>query len=105
MLKIATQAHAFGKDIQCGLCGLRMLIVERHFIVYPVADGLHAAPAGFDVSKEFKRDGRKTIHLAVAAVEQEAEHFVRQIADGGLARRPIELIRNSAVSNPAIPAG
>ena len=86
MLKIATDAHAFSKDIEGSLCRPGMLIVKRHFVVHPIADGLHAAPAGLDLPKKLKRDGRETIHFAVAAVEQEAKHFVRQIAYGTFVR-------------------
>ena len=85
MLKVAAHAHAFSKHIESRLCGPGMLIVERHFIVNPVANGLHAAPAGFDVPKKFKRNVRESIDLAVAAIEQEAENLVRQIAHGRLA--------------------
>src|SRR5580658_165512 len=93
MLKVATYAHAFSKDIEGSLCGPRMLIVKRHFVVDPVADSLHAAPAGWYVPKKLKRDGRETIHLAVAAIEQKAEHFVRQIADRRLPCGQIDFVQ------------
>ena len=99
MLKVATYADAFSKDIQGSLCRPGMLIVKGHFVVDPVANGLHAAPAGFDLSEQFKGNAGETIHFAVPAIKQEREHFMRQIADGLLPGRPIDLIRNSGVLN------
>ncbi len=51
MLKVATYADAFSKDIEGSLCGPGMLIVKGHFVVNPVANGLYATPAGFDLSE------------------------------------------------------
>src|SRR5580658_7431070 len=99
VLIVATYADALSKNIEGGFCGPGVLIVKRDFVVDPVADGLHAAPAGFDLSEQLKRNAGETIDLAVAAVEQELKHFVRQIADGMLTGRPIDLIRISRVLN------
>jgi len=111
MLKVAAHAHALRKHIESSLCGPGMLIVKSHFVVDPVANGLHAAPAGFDLSEQFKRNARETVHLAVAAVEQEAENLVRQIADRLLARIPVDLVYFTGVLNergtaePELPGG
>ena len=99
MLKVAAYADAFSEDVEGSLCGSRVLIVKRHLVVDPVANGLHSAPAGFDLPEQFKRDACESIHLAVPAIEQESEHFVRQIADGVLAGIPIDLVQNSGVLN------
>ena len=99
MLKVATYAHAFGEDIESSLCGSGMLIVKRHLVVDPVANSLHPAPAGCDLSEQFKRDARESIDLTVTTIEEELERFVRQIADGVLSSIPIDLVRNSGVLN------
>src|ERR1700683_5443584 len=99
MLKVAAYADALSKNIEGSLCGPCVLIVERHFIVDPVANGLHTTPARLDLSEQFKGNAGESIHLAVPAIEQKWEHFVRQIADGLLSSGPVELIWNSGFSN------
>src|SRR5208282_3958576 len=56
MLIIATHADAFSVDIESGLRGPSMLIVERNFVVDPIANCLHPSPAWRRISKQFKGD-------------------------------------------------
>jgi hypothetical protein len=56
MLIVATYGHAFSKNVKSRHCRPGMLIVERHFVVDPIANGLYTAPARRDLSEQFKRN-------------------------------------------------
>ena len=45
------------------------------------------------------RDVAEAVHLAVAAVEQEAEDLVRQVAYRRLACRQVECVREAGVAD------
>ena len=45
MLEVTADADALRVDVERGLGGPGLLIVERDLCVDPVADGLHAIPA------------------------------------------------------------
>ena len=86
MLKVAAHAHALRVHVERRLRWPRMLIIERYVVVDPVADVLHPVPAGVQISEVLKGNVAEAIHLAVAAVEQVAEHFVGKVFHRRLAR-------------------
>ncbi len=51
MLEIAANSKALGVDIQGGFGGAGVLIPEGYLCVYPIADRLHARPAGRHFAK------------------------------------------------------
>ena len=99
MLKVATHANAACIDVKCGDDWASLLIVERNSIVHPVAYCLYPAPPWLDISEEVTSNSRKAIHLAISAIEQIREHFVRQVAYGDLLCGQINLIRTVRIMN------